>query len=61
MAAKSFPNFDLTSSLTFKFAKADVTAEPSSTLSMLKRFSFYPKSSVTSGSTARKGIIGLVV
>ena len=86
MAAQSFRNYILSSSLTFKFAKADVTAEPSSTLSMSERFSLFPKSSckyrqvefssettslfanidvnclkITSRSTARKEIIGLLV
>ena len=31
----------------FKFAKADITAEPSSTISMSEKFSFFPKSSCT--------------
>ena len=85
IAAQSFQNVDLTSSLTFKFAKADVKTEPRSTLSMWKRFPFFPKSSyksrhwifalltllfatedinclsVTSISTARNRIIGLLV
>ena len=44
MAVQFFQNFSLTSSLTFKFAKADITVEPSSTLSMLEKFSFFTKS-----------------
>ena len=48
MASQSFRIYDLTSALNFKFAKADVTAEQNSTLSMSERFSFFPKSSCKS-------------
>ena len=53
MVAQSFQNFNLTPSLNFKFAKADYTAEHSSTLSMLERFLFFPKS----GCKSRQGCL----
>ena len=48
MAAQSFQNFNWTSSLIFKFAKADVAAEPCSTLSMSETFPFFAKSNCKS-------------
>ena len=50
-----FKNFYLSFSLTFKFAKTDVTAEPSSTLSKSGWFLFFPKTSCK----RREGVFSL--